>query len=120
MTEEVILLVEDSDVLRQGLKSLLEQEDYKVIAGGNGVEALEKMEETTPDLILADILMPEMDGFELLAQIKKSYPEKTCIIMSQTHSHEKRAEELGADAFLAKPFYVDEIFEIVQRYVIQQ
>lgn len=71
-------------------------------------------------IVITEADLPEMDGFELLAQIKKRYPEKTCIIMSQTHSHERQAEELGADAFLAKPFYVDEIFEIVQRYVIQQ
>jgi CheY-like chemotaxis protein len=70
-------------------------------------------------IIITEADLPEMNGFDLLANIKKSYPEKTCIIMSQSHAHEQRAEELGADAFLAKPFYVDEIFEIVQRYVIQ-
>lgn len=71
-------------------------------------------------IVITEADLPEMDGFELLSNMKKAYPEKTCIIMSQSHAHEKRAEELGADAFLAKPFYVDEIFEIVQRYVIQQ
>jgi len=71
-------------------------------------------------IVITEADLPEMDGFELLSNMKKAYPKKTCIIMSQSHAHEKRAEELGADAFLAKPFYVDEIFEIVQRYVIQQ
>ena len=74
MTEETILLVEDSDVLRQGLKSLLEQENYQVITGGNGKEALEKMESDPPDLILADILMPEMDGYALFEAVR-SRPE---------------------------------------------
>ena len=71
-------------------------------------------------IVITESDLPEMTGFDLLAKIKTSYPEKTCIIMSQSHTHEKQAEDLGADAFLAKPFYVDEIFEIVQRYVIQQ
>ena len=92
-----------------------------VTAFENGSEAWEYIRNNgNAHIVITEADLPEMDGFELLAQIKKSYPEKTCIIMSQTHSHEKRAEELGADAFLAKPFYVDEIFEIVQRYVIQQ
>ena len=70
-------------------------------------------------IIITEADLPEMNGFDLLTNIKKSYPEKTCIIMSQSHTHEQQAEKLGADAFLAKPFYVDEIFEIVQRYVIE-
>ena len=92
-----------------------------VTAFESGSEAWEYIKRNgNPHIVIAEADLPEMDGFELLANIKAKYPEKTCIIMSQTHSHEKRAEELGADAFLAKPFYVDEIFEIVQRYVIQQ
>ena len=74
MAEETILLVEDSEVLRHGLKSLLEQENYAVITGGNGIEALEQLELKMPDLILADILMPEMDGYTLFEAIR-SRPE---------------------------------------------
>jgi len=74
MVEETILLVEDSEVLRRGLKSLLEQEEYAVVTGGNGVEALEQLKSVTPDLILADILMPEMDGYALFEAIR-SRPE---------------------------------------------
>ena len=70
-------------------------------------------------IIVAEADLAEMNGFDLLVKIKKAYPEKTFILMSQSHSNEQRANELGADAFLAKPFYVDEVFEIVQRYVIQ-
>ena len=70
-------------------------------------------------IVLTEADLPEMSGFDLLANVKQRYPDKICIIMSQSHTHEKQAEELGADAFLAKPFYIDEIFELVQRYVIQ-
>lgn len=70
-------------------------------------------------IVIIEADLPEMNGFELLANVKKRYPDKACIVMSQSRTHEKQAEELGADAFLAKPFYIDEIFELVQRYVIQ-
>ena len=70
-------------------------------------------------IVIAEADLSGMSGFDLLAKIKGSYPDKICIIMSQSHTHEKQAEELGADAFLAKPFYIDEIFELVQRFVIQ-
>ena len=91
-----------------------------VAAFESGNEAWEYIKKNgNTHIVITEADLPEMTGLDLLANIKKSYPEKTCIIMSQTHTNEKRAEELGADAFLAKPFYVDEIFEIVQRYVIQ-
>ncbi len=91
-----------------------------VMAFESGNEAWEYIKSNSnAHIVIAEAELPEMTGFDLIANIKKSYPEKTCIIMSQSHANEKRAEELGADAFLAKPFYVDEIFEIVQRYVIQ-
>ncbi len=53
-----------------------------------------------------------------MKNIKSGFPEKTCIIMSHQYQNEKIAKELGADAFLAKPFYIDELFELVQRYVV--
>ena len=87
----------------------------------NGNDAWEYIRSNGTDhIVITEADLPEMSGFDLIANIKKSFPDKTCIIMSQSHAYEKQAEEIGADAFLAKPFYVDEIFEIVQRYVIQQ
>jgi YesN/AraC family two-component response regulator len=91
-----------------------------VMAFDSGREAWKYIQKSgNAHIIITEVDLPGMTGLDLLANIKKSFPDKTCIIMSQSHSHEKQAEELGADAFLAKPFYVDEIFEIVQRYVIQ-
>jgi putative two-component system response regulator len=118
MTEEVILLVEDSDVLRRGLKSLLEQEDYKVITGGNGVEALARMEETTPDLILADILMPEMDGYELFEAVR-SRPEWISIpYIFLTARRERRhilaGKRLGAEDYLLKPIAPEDLLTAIR------
>jgi len=118
MTEETILLVEDSDVLRQGLKSLLEQEDYAVITGGNGKEALDKMEVMTPDLILADILMPEMDGYELFEAVR-SKPEWISIpfiflTARRERKHILAGKRLGAEDYLLKPISPEDLLTAIR------
>jgi putative two-component system response regulator len=118
MTEEVILLVEDSDVLRQGLKSLLEQENYEVITGANGIEALEKMEETTPDLILADILMPEMDGYELFEAVRGKSEWISIPFIFLTARRERRhilaGKRLGAEDYLLKPIAPEDLLTAIR------
>jgi len=118
MTEETILLVEDSDVLRQGLKSLLEQENYQVITGGNGKEALEKMESDPPDLILADILMPEMDGYALFEAVR-SRPEWISIpfiflTARRERKHILAGKRLGAEDYLLKPISPEDLLTAIR------
>ena len=118
MTEETILLVEDSDVLRQGLKSLLEQENYAVITGGNGKEALDEMEVMTPDLILADILMPEMDGYELFEAVR-SKPEWISIpfiflTARIERKHILAGKRLGAEDYLLKPISPEDLLTAIR------
>jgi putative two-component system response regulator len=118
MTEEIILLVEDSDVLRQGLKSLLEQEEYVVITGGNGREALDQMEGMTPDLILADILMPEMDGYELFEAVR-SRPEWISIpfiflTARRERKHILAGKRLGAEDYLLKPISPEDLLTAIR------
>ena len=91
----------------------------EVLAFDNGSDAWDYIQ--SPDsahVIITDAEIPSLNGFELLKNIKEKYPEKTCIIMSHHYRNEKAASELGADAFLAKPFYIDELFELVQKYVV--
>jgi putative two-component system response regulator len=118
MAEETILLVEDSEVLRHGLKSLLEQENYAVVTGGNGVEALEQLQSVTPDLILADILMPEMDGYALFEAIR-SRPEWISIpFIFLTARRERRhilaGKRLGAEDYLLKPIAPDDLLTAIR------
>jgi putative two-component system response regulator len=118
MTEETILLVEDSDVLRQGLKSLLEQENYQVITGGNGREALKKMELKTPDLILADILMPEMDGYALFEAVR-TRPEWISIpfiflTARRERKHILAGKRLGAEDYLLKPISPEDLLTAIR------
>ena len=118
MADETILLVEDSDVLREGLKFLLEQEGYLVMTGENGQAALEEMEAKTPDLILADILMPEMDGYALFEAVR-SRPEWISIpfiflTARRERKHILAGKRLGADDYLLKPISPEDLLTAIR------
>ena len=70
MADETILIVEDNDILRDGYQFLLETEGYRVIPARHGQEALQQMQSATPDLILSDISMPEMDGYSFYDAVR--------------------------------------------------
>ena len=107
-----LFLVEDNTDIQHYLESAL-AESYEVYAFHNGREALEKVEEIMPDLILSDVMMPEVTGVTLCEKIKSD--EKTShipvILLTAKGSHENKIEGLssGADDYIAKPFRLDEI-----------
>jgi two-component system, response regulator YesN len=70
------------------------------------------------DMVISDVDMPEMDGFELMEKFKARYPEKVFIIMSGVSDNEKKSRISGATAFLAKPFEINDLFNIVQCFVV--
>lgn len=71
------------------------------------------------DIIISDVDMPQMDGFELMERVKAKWSATIFIIMSGVNDYEAKAERLGADAFLAKPFAINDLFNIVQAYVVE-
>jgi CheY-like chemotaxis protein len=101
-----VMIVDDQEPFRKRARSVLEIEgDFKVLAeAGDGAEALELMEEVKPDLVLMDIQMPQMNGFEATRRIQEKYPgTKIAIIsMDNDHEYERMAEEVGASGFIAK------------------
>jgi len=108
----IILVVEDNPDLREMIKENL-QENYFVLEAENGVKGLKIAEETIPDLIISDIMMPEMDGYELSFKIKTN--EKTnhipvILLTAKAATEDKLAGlETGADDYLIKPFNPDEL-----------
>ena len=121
MIENVKIIVVDKDQLvREFTVDVLEFcVNREVVSFDNGSDAWDYIQ--SPDnahVIISDAEVPIMNGFDLLKNIKETFPEKICIIMSHDYKNEKVAKELGADAFLAKPFYIDELFELVQQYVV--
>ncbi len=120
MLENVKIVVVDHDALTRNfvVNTLMFCVNRHVMMFENGKEAWLYLENhNSADIIIANVHMPVMDGFELLRKTKKQYPHKICILMSANSKDEQQAAELGADAFLAKPFDIQDIFDIVQTFV---
>lgn len=113
-----ILLAEDDDFLRTTTKTLLELQGFQVIAYPNGQLALNAFRSVSPDLIISDINMPEMDGYGLLDGIRQ-LPEGGAVPFLFLSARSERgdvthARELGADDYIFKPFEPDELLAAVQ------
>lgn len=105
-----ILIVDDEPTIRRIVAFRLQQSEYQVITSVNGVEALELFNQTFPDLVIVDLMMPEMSGFELVEQIrKKSYVPLIILSAATDEKSIIRGLELGADDFVKKPFSPQEL-----------
>ena len=115
--KKVALVVDDSLTMRKVLSRVLEREGFEVVTANDGLDAIQKLQVITPDIILTDIEMPRMDGFEFSRHVRDN--EKTSklpliIISSRTaEKHRNVAKELGVDAFLGKPVQDEELIEQV-------
>jgi CheY-like chemotaxis protein len=101
-----ILLADDSVTIRKVVELTFMEEDYELTAVGDGREALTKLDEMVPDLVIADVHMGEVGGFEVCEEAKKKYPDVPVLLLVGTFEPFDRAdvEKYGADAFLKKPF----------------
>lgn len=70
------------------------------------------------DIVISDVDMPKINGFELMNRVKEKYPDKIFIIMSGVSEYEETSRTQGASAFLAKPFGINDLFDIVQCFVV--
>lgn len=108
MAKKRILLVDDEIVLVKMVKMRLEANNYEIITGYDGQEALEKAREEKPDLIILDLMLPKMDGFKVCMMLKRDQRYmKIPIIMFTARAGEsdnKLGFECGADAYITKPF----------------
>lgn len=105
-----ILVVDDEERITNFLKSKLRASGFEVMVAGNGVEALEQVNAQEPDLVVLDLIMPKMDGFEVLKELR-AFSSVPVIILSAKGADTDRIRglELGADDYLAKPFNPDEL-----------
>ncbi len=112
-----ILIVDDEQIMRDLLDKILSREGYNIITATDGVDALEKLNCTKVDIVISDMKMPKMNGFELLKHIKTDYEGIGIIIMTaygDTYTV-KDALLLGADEYITKPFKSYEISLVVER-----
>lgn len=118
MKENVkILVADDEAIMRNLLLKILEQEGYQVTLAASCEEAVEKLENNKFELVLADVKMPVVGGFELLKDIKSRWPQTGVIMMTgygDAHTV-KEALMLGADEYITKPFKSHEISLIIER-----
>lgn len=118
MQKGVILVVEDSPATAKLLELKLTEEGYNVVMSSNAVDAMDKLCHFSPDLVLSDIMMPEMDGFELLQKIRLETVRADIpfIFISAKNSTEDklRGFDLGGDDYITKPFQVDELIARVR------
>jgi two-component system sensor kinase len=118
MTNPLIMVVEDNVTLLEGLKDLLEIANYRVVTAENGTDALNILEEVTPDLIISDIMMPRIDGYQFHAKVRQK-PELLgvpFIFLSARGGKAdiRRGKELGADDYITKPFDEEDLLVAVR------
>jgi len=117
-----IMIVEDDSFVMDIYHTKLEQENFEVIEAANGVEAMKKLQDSQPDLILLDIIMPYMDGLEVLKKIKEDERLKNIPVILLTNLSQKeevtKGLELGANDYLIKSHFTpSEVLEKIKNYI---
>jgi DNA-binding response OmpR family regulator len=110
-----ILAVDDEERILGFLSSKLKVSGYEVIVANNGIDALEQIQAQEPDLVVLDIMMPKMDGFETLKELR-SFSAVPVIVLSARGSNAEKVKglDLGADDYLSKPFSPDELIARIE------
>ncbi len=120
-TKKKILVVEDSPTTRKVVVLTLKQKGYTLVEAQDGLEALSKIDEERPDLILLDIILPKMDGYRILSIIKKTPDLKDTPVILLTSKdgliNKVKGRLAGSTAYLTKPFEPKDLIETVQKYI---
>lgn len=118
-----VMVVEDDEDMRAMIADIL-QNDFDVVKASDGVEAIQLMEYEHPDLIVTDVVMPNMDGFALLQRLKSSESTKMIPVVFLTFKTDIESElkvlEMGGDAFLHKPFHSKQLLSIVRNIIYRR
>ena len=105
-----ILVVDDEELLVKGIRFNLQNDGYTILTGSNGLEAVEQARENKPDLIILDVMMPEMDGMTACAKIREFSNVPIILLTAKTDDMDKlMGFEHGADDYVTKPFNILEL-----------
>ncbi len=117
MDADQILVVDDEEAIREVVSTMLESRGYHCTAVSNGRAAQEYIHKQTPDLVLSDMIMPEMDGIKLLEWMRSDYPEVPVIMVTAIHDISTALEAIrrGAYDYILKPFEKDQLYHGVGR-----
>ncbi len=116
---KTILVIEDNEEIRENTTEILELAGYNVIIASNGNDGLRAAADRAPDVILCDIMMPGLDGYEVLESLKRkpntSHIPLVYVSASAEKSEVKRAMEMGASGYVRKPFEVGDLMEAINK-----
>jgi len=111
-----LLIIDDDATIREMLELMLGSEGYTVVSAPHGAAALILLDEVRPHVILLDMKMPVMDGWEFLEKYRRRPGRQAPIVVLTAAQDDKRlAADLGADAYLAKPFAIDDLLRVLER-----
>ena len=114
-----VLVVDDSVSIRQVVSRLIEEQGWEARTAKDGIDALEKLQKGKPDLIILDIEMPRMNGYEFLSALRADsrYPDIPVIMLTSraTGKHQEKASALGASGFMIKPYNNNEFIDLILR-----
>jgi DNA-binding response OmpR family regulator len=121
--ERTVLIIEDEKLIIVSTQMVLEAAGFRVEAAVNGDEGVQKARSSRPDLILLDIMMPGIDGWETLTRLKRD-PETSgipvIVFTAREHSRgHQKSTEMGAADYFRKPFEPDELIELVEKHIGQ-
>nr|WP_216612581.1 response regulator [Myxococcus xanthus] len=114
----VVLVVDDDPDILEALSEILEAEGFEIRRARNGKEALDRLEPEPPNLILLDLMMPVMDGWEFAQRMRQKPPEVAripLIVLSADRNVGSKASDIGAVGHLAKPFELNDLLDMVRR-----
>lgn len=118
----LVLVVDDSSTVRRVTQRMLEREGYRVALASDGLQALEQLARETPVLVLSDIEMPRMDGFDLVRSLRNDprWAQLPVVVITSrmAQKHREHAFEIGVDHYLGKPYSEDELLALVRRYAL--
>jgi len=115
-----VLVVDDDADMAEVMEMILSEAGYRVRSARNGREALEVVAARKPDLVLLDMLMPVMDGWQCARELRARYGRAIPIVVVTAAEHARaRAEEVGSDGVLSKPFELSLLLRLVRQHVEQ-
>jgi len=113
-----ILLIEDNHSLREEILNVLELEGYEVVTAENGRIGLERLAESVPDLVVCDLMMPDMDGYETIQAIRGNPAMQTLPVILLTARDDdmckNKGMDVGADDYVTKPFKIPDLLRAIE------
>jgi two-component system, OmpR family, KDP operon response regulator KdpE len=110
ITKPLVLVADDEPRITKLVSIALQDQGFRVVTAESGEEALRKAEEVRPDVVLLDIVMPDIDGIEVMQQLRERRPVPVILLTAKGSTSDKaKGLDLGADDYIAKPFHPDEL-----------